>query len=215
MRWNASFPVKTIADRECPDCSLLQENARLSIDRRAFYAYSGNSLIEKGGDFHDGIARFGTGPGPPEARCGSTHPGIGAISLDHGEMLLYDVGYGTLVVTAIQGYPVRSGTCTGEVLGLHIHEGGACSGTAQEPFADAGGHYNRDNCPHPEHAGDLPPLLVGNGRAWGAVLTTRFRVEEVIGRTVIIHSQADDFRTQPAGDSGSRIACGVIRPVKQ
>lgn len=63
--------------------------------------------------------------------------------------------------------------------------------------------------------GDLPPLFVGNGRAWGAVLTTRFRVEEVIGRTVIIHSQADDFRTQPAGDSGSRIACGVIRPVKQ
>ena len=132
-----------------------------------------------------------------------------------GEMLLYDVGYGTLVVTAIQGYPVRSGTCTGEVLGLHIHEGGACSGTAQEPFADAGGHYNRDNCPHPEHAGDLPPLFVGNGRAWGAVLPPRFRVEEVIGRTVIIHSQADDFRTQPAGDSGSRIACGVIRPVKQ
>ena len=46
-----------------------------------------------------------------------------------------------------------------------------------------------------------------------AVLTDRFRIPEIIGRTVVIHSGRDDFTSQPAGDSGTRIACGVIRPV--
>lgn len=46
-----------------------------------------------------------------------------------------------------------------------------------------------------------------------AVLTNRFRAAEAIGRTVVIHSRRDDFTSQPAGDSGRKIACGVIRPV--
>ena len=41
-------------------------------------------------------------------------------------------------------------------------------------------------------------------------LTDRFRLDEVIGRTVVIHENADDFTTQPAGNAGARIACGVI-----
>lgn len=132
-----------------------------------------------------------------------------------GELMLYDVGYGTLVVTSLQGYPVRSGKCNDAVLGFHIHEGKECSGPENDPFADAGGHYNPHGCPHPEHAGDLPPLFIGNGRAWSAFLSTRFRVEEVLGRTVIVHGMPDDFHTQPAGDSGERIACGVIRRAKR
>ena len=79
-----------------------------------------------------------------------------------------------------------------------------------DDFESAGGHLNFENTPHPEHTGDLPPLFGADGRAYLAVITGRFSVNDVIGRTVIIHSDPDDFKTQPAGNSGERIACGVI-----
>jgi Cu-Zn family superoxide dismutase len=94
---------------------------------------------------------------------------------------------------------------------MHIHEGGSCTGNAADPFADAGSHYNPEGCEHPAHAGDLPPLFSNRGTAWGAVLTDRFSVGEISGKTVIIHLNPDDFTTQPAGNSGAKIACGVIR----
>ena len=72
-------------------------------------------------------------------------------------------------------------------------------------------HYNPNQCAHPYHAGDLPPLFGSNGYAFEAFLTDRFTVSEVIGRTVIIHSKPDDFSTQPSGNSGEKIACGEIR----
>ena len=72
-------------------------------------------------------------------------------------------------------------------------------------------HYNPHGCDHPYHAGDLPPLFETSGLALSAFLTDRFTVDEVIGRTVIIHDQPDDFTTQPSGNSGTKIACGVIR----
>lgn len=77
-------------------------------------------------------------------------------------------------------------------------------------FADAGGHFNPTGQKHPMHAGDLPQLLSAGGKAYLAVLTDRFSIRDVIGRSVIIHEQPDDFHTQPAGDSGARIGCGVI-----
>ncbi len=55
------------------------------------------------------------------------------------------------------------------------------------------------------HAGDLPPLLSNNGRAYCQVLTGRFRVSDVIGKTVVIHSGPDDFMTQPSGNAGEKI----------
>ena len=58
-------------------------------------------------------------------------------------------------------------------------------GTPEDPFALAEGHYNPDNCPHPYHAGDLPPLFGNKGIAWSAFLTDRFRVGDVIGKTVL------------------------------
>lgn len=87
--------------------------------------------------------------------------------------------------------------------GFHIHQGKDCSGTE--------GHYNPLGQTHPEHAGDLPPLLSCRGDAYLSVKTDRFSVDEIIGRTVVIHSDPDDFRTQPAGNAGKKIACGVIR----
>lgn len=63
---------------------------------------------------------------------------------------------------------------------------------------------------HPEHEGDLPPLLSDKGTAWMMVYATRFFPEEVVGKTVVIHDMPDDFRTQPSGNSGEKIACGQI-----
>lgn len=107
-----------------------------------------------------------------------------------------------LVTAEVSGLP-REG-----FFAFHIHEGPDCGG---EGFADTKGHFNPAGVLHPDHAGDLPPLLAGNGRAYLSVLTDRFCVEDVIGRTVVIHSGADDFHTQPSGNSGEKIACGAIR----
>ena len=79
-----------------------------------------------------------------------------------------------------------------------------------EPFPMSGTHYNPHNCPHPYHAGDMPPLFGTNGYAFLSFITSRFKVNEIIGKTVIIHSSPDDFTTQPSGNSGTKIACGVI-----
>ena len=81
----------------------------------------------------------------------------------------------------------------------------------QEPFADAMQHFDLADCVHPHHAGDLPPLFGNDGLAVSAFLTNRFSVDEVLGRTVIIHDHPDDFTTQPSGNSGTKIACGVIK----
>ncbi len=90
---------------------------------------------------------------------------------------------------------------------LHIHEGKSCRG---DGFPETGSHYNPTRVPHPIHAGDLPPLLSCNGKAYMAVMTDRFIIDDIIGRTVVIHSNADDFTSQPAGNAGVKIACGVI-----
>lgn len=53
---------------------------------------------------------------------------------------------------------------------------------------------------------------IHEGYALSIFLTNRFRVEEIIGRTIVIHASPDDFKTQPAGNAGEKIACGVIKP---
>lgn len=112
---------------------------------------------------------------------------------------------GVLVTAHISGLPQDN---TDGFFALHIHEGTSCAGYG---FPDTLGHYNPSGAPHPSHAGDLPPLLSNGGEAYLSVLTNRFRLTDVIGRTVVIHSGPDDFRSQPAGNAGTKIACGVIR----
>lgn len=102
--------------------------------------------------------------------------------------------------------------CSSGVFGFHIHEGDSCTGNENDLFADAKGHYNPGNCPHPYHAGDLLSLFGNRGYAAMSVLTDRFTVEDIMGRVVIIHKNPDDFMTQPSGNSGEKIACGVIMP---
>ena len=113
-----------------------------------------------------------------------------------------------LIVAKISGLPKESKT---GFFGFHIHEGDNCSGT---DFSGTDSHYNPFDQAHPKHAGDLPPLLECQGNAYLSVRTDRFSVADIIGRTVVIHSDPDDFRSQPAGNAGKKIACGVICKVQ-
>lgn len=145
---------------------------------------------------------------PPDAvadvRGGGVYPRLG------GTVRFYQTRYGVLVSAEVVGLPTQNGPCTGRVFGFHIHEGDACRGTQQDPFASVGGHYNPAGCEHPHHAGDLPPLFGNHGYALSVFLTDRFTVDEVVGRTLIIHGGVDDFTSQPAGNAGQKIACGRI-----
>jgi Cu-Zn family superoxide dismutase len=109
--------------------------------------------------------------------------------------------------------------------GVHLHAVGRCEGPA---FTTAGPHWNptgqqhgKDN-PQGMHMGDLPNLLVGtDGRGsfeytiLGAGASIRGGGADALldedGAAVVIHERADDFRTDPSGNSGARIACGVLR----
>ncbi|MFO1302304.1 MAG: superoxide dismutase family protein [Burkholderiales bacterium] len=102
--------------------------------------------------------------------------------------------------------------------GFHVHEKGDCSAP---DFTSAGGHFNPGGKPHGDpahadhHAGDMPMLVAdASGKA-----TLRSDVsfmsiggaDGITGRAVVVHADPDDFKTQPAGNSGPRVACGVIK----
>lgn len=103
--------------------------------------------------------------------------------------------------------------------GLHIHEKGDCS----DPEAkSAGGHFNPGGMPHAgptdmkRHAGDLGNIVIGaNGKGdldvVSDLLTVKPGPNSVVGRAVVFHEKADDLKTQPTGDAGGRIGCGVIQ----
>lgn len=128
-----------------------------------------------------------------------------------GAVWFYQTNKGVIVCAGISGLPRSELPCQERIFGFHIHAGGRCAGNADDPFAEAMSHYNPQGCEHPHHAGDLPPLFGNNGLALSLFLTDRFTVDEVIGKTVILHDHPDDLMTQPSGNSGKKIACGVIQ----
>ncbi|ACL69564.1 superoxide dismutase family protein [Halothermothrix orenii] len=133
-----------------------------------------------------------------------------------GEVIFKNVPEGTWVCAEIYGLPPYQ-PATEErppigPHGFHIHGFGNCKvGNPEDPFKAAGGHWNPENQPHGNHAGDFPVLFSNNGYARMCFFTNKFRVKDIIGRSVIIHEYPDDYRSQPAGNSGPRFACGVIR----
>lgn len=132
-----------------------------------------------------------------------------------GTVFFEDAPGGTWVSVDVNGLPPYQPAQNGKQPvgphGFHIHENGDCSvGDPNNPFEYAGPHWNPTNQPHGNHAGDLPVLFSNHGRANMSFFSDKFRVDDVIGRSVIIHENPDDFRTQPAGNSGKRLACGVI-----
>lgn len=125
-----------------------------------------------------------------------------------GVAYFYPYNGGSLVEIEVMNLPKQST----HPYALHIHEGTSC-GTGN--FESSGGHFNPTNQPHPLHAGDLPPLFSNDGYSYMTVYTNRFTPKDVIGRTVIIHNGIDDFTTQPSGNSGPKMACGVITELKK
>jgi Cu-Zn family superoxide dismutase len=106
--------------------------------------------------------------------------------------------------------------------GVHVHAVGRCDGPA---FATAGPHWNPTARQHGSlnpaghHLGDLPNLDVdesGHGRLefaiTGASLSGAGGIFDADGAALVIHAAADDYRTDPSGNSGARIACGVLKP---
>jgi len=131
-----------------------------------------------------------------------------------GEATFEQVGNKVHVWVFVQGLK------PGQEHGLHIHEVGDCS---SGDGMSAKGHFNPLGKPHghpgsaERHAGDLPSLRADKaGRAKVDieidVITVTPGPESIIGRGLIVHADPDDYRTQPTGNAGARLACGVIQP---
>ena len=128
-----------------------------------------------------------------------------------GTVHFYQTPLGVLLDTQVFGLPTSEDPCKTDIFAFHIHGGTSCTGSEEDPFADAQTHYNPNDCQHPQHAGDLAPLFANrSGFAFEILLTDRFSVEEILGKTIVIHRNPDDFTSQPAGNAGEKIACGEI-----
>jgi Cu-Zn family superoxide dismutase len=138
-----------------------------------------------------------------EARSGSTVTGTATFT---------EVAGGVKVVVHIEKAP--PGTH-----GLHLHEKGDCSAP---DAASAGGHFNPTSMPHAgpmdkqHHAGDLGNIEIkadgtGDLEITSSMLTVKPGPNSVVGRAVVFHEKADDLKTQPTGNAGGRLGCGVIQ----
>jgi len=156
--------------------------------------------------------------------CAGLHgpaPGTGRAELRSasavvvGTAIFTQVGSALRVVLEVHDLPPG-------VKAVHVHEVGRCEGPA---FTSAGGHFNPHgrqhgalNHPRGPHAGDLPNLTVaadGKGRLESTTELMSLGLEpgsvfDADGSAIIVHAAPDDFRTDPTGNAGARIACGVI-----
>jgi superoxide dismutase, Cu-Zn family len=133
-----------------------------------------------------------------------------------GIVVFKDSSLGAQIWIDIVGLPeYRPATNTTPPIGphgFHIHEFGICEDdSTKDSFQSAGGHWNPDNQPHGNHAGDFPVLFSHNGISKMWFYTSRFQILDIIGKSVIVHENPDDYRTQPDGDAGKRMGCGVIK----
>jgi Cu-Zn family superoxide dismutase len=147
-----------------------------------------------------------------QAAAGGAHADVrDAAGTQLGRLALDPTATGVRVHGVLQGLP--PGTHA-----LHVHAVGQC----EPPFTSAGPHFNPTNVPHgratPQggHAGDLPNIEVGPDRRVVVDVAGQARLEganslfDADGAAIVVHAAADDERTDPAGNAGARIACGVI-----
>ena len=118
--------------------------------------------------------------------------------------------------TSVDVHVTAAGLQPGSIHGFHVHDIGNC---ASADFMSAGDHFNPTHKPHgpqdkPHHAGDMPSLLADPAGKIDARFTlegvTLGGVDGFVGHAVILHATADNFDAQPSGNSGARVACGVI-----
>ena len=140
---------------------------------------------------------------------------LGLDGAAHGTVSLRQTPHGVLLMAELTGVPPG-------VHGLHIHETGACD--ASEGFMSAGDHFAGANDSHGylvaggPHAGDMPNIHVPDGGALTVeVFNPRISLVDgagflldADGSALMIHAGADDYESQPSGDAGDMIACGVI-----
>jgi len=103
---------------------------------------------------------------------------------------------------------------------FHVHETGNCDAAGHHE--SAGKHFNPTNAEHGllsakgPHAGDMPNQYVDQdgvlrAQIFDSMVTLDGKTDGIRGRALIVHSNSDDYRSQPAGDAGERLACGVIK----
>ena len=134
-----------------------------------------------------------------------------------GDLRLIDRGGAVELKLAVRGLPAGQH-------GVHLHTIGSCNAP---DFASAGGHLNPHGRmhgsanPQGSHLGDLPNLVVGRsgkGSLTARLAGTRADLWPVLfdgdGTALVVHAAADDYRTDPSGNSGTRFACGVLTPAR-
>ena len=170
------------------------------------------------------------------AACGSTPPkspappAPSAPMQDHDAVANLAPASGSLVSGRLQVMSMGAnavhiagdigGLEPGSSHGFHIHEKGDCSAA---DASSAGGHFNPAAAPHgrmddgPHHAGDIDNVVADaqgvahvNMHVPGLTLGTG-AANDVAGRAIIVHADADDYHSQPSGNAGKRLACGVIK----
>lgn len=141
---------------------------------------------------------------------GTETPGSGTITFKEEN--------GKVVMNVTVSFPSKAG----QSVAVHLHEHGDCGNSGN----DAHGHWNPTNEPHgrwgagQHHLGDIGNVTLNQaGRGSMQIITEKWSVgtgstNDVVGRAIIVHSGTDDYTTQPTGNAGSRIGCGVIELTK-
>jgi Cu-Zn family superoxide dismutase len=131
-------------------------------------------------------------------------------------------GRATLTAAANGGVLIElevSGLPTNRWVAFHVHEIGKCDAATHHD--SAGGHFNPTKAEHGmlsakgPHAGDMPNQYVGQdgvlrAQVFDSMVTLDGKEDGIRGRALLIHANSDDYRSQPSGDAGARLACAVI-----
>ncbi|OWV76081.1 superoxide dismutase [Rhizobium sp. R634] len=121
---------------------------------------------------------------------------------------------GVLIEVEISGLPVN------KWVAFHVHETGRCD--AATHHESAGGHFNPETAEHGilaakgPHPGDMPNQYVGQdgvlrAQIFNTMVTLDGKTDGIRGRALMVHDNSDDYRSQPSGDAGERLSCGVVQ----
>src|SRR6266403_1817260 len=156
----------------------------------------------------------------PAAKSAVSSKGISVLHPTAGNKVSGTVTF-TPVTDGVQVHAEIAGLTPGKH-GFHVHEFGDCSAA---DASSAGAHFNPTEQPHAapdaeaRHVGDMGNVEAdASGTAKLDYLDHNMSLahgqESIIGRSVVVHAKEDDLKSQPAGDSGARVACGVIGRTK-